>query len=111
ARDIMFFPVVSLDQDVPISEAKSILTKYNINSLPVTLQARVTGIITRQVAEKAAFHKLEELPVKEYMITDFSAVTPEDSIERVKEIIIGGNQRFLPVIEQTKLAGAITRTD
>ena len=55
ARDIMFFPVVSVSQDAPISEAKSILTKYSINSLPVASDERVTGIITRQVAEKAVF--------------------------------------------------------
>jgi CBS-domain-containing membrane protein len=42
-----------------ISEAKSILTKYNINALPVTHDDRISGIITRQIAEKAAFHKLE----------------------------------------------------
>jgi tRNA nucleotidyltransferase (CCA-adding enzyme) len=111
ARDIMFFPVVSISQDAPISEAKSVLTRYSINCLPITSEERVTGIITRQVVEKAVFHELEELPVKEYMITDFSAVAPEDSIVRVKEIIIGGNQRFLPVIERKKLVGAITRTD
>jgi tRNA nucleotidyltransferase (CCA-adding enzyme) len=111
ARDIMFFPVVSVQQDAPIREAKSILTKYNINSLPVASGDRVTGIITRQIAEKAVFHKLEEIPVKEYMVTDFQTVAPQDSIERVKEIIIGGNQRFLPVTKNGVLVGAITRTD
>lgn len=111
AQDIMFFPVVSVQQDAPIKEAKSTLTKYNINSLPVASGDRVTGVITRQIAEKAAFHKLEELPVKEYMATDFQTVAPHDSIERVKEIIIGGNQRFLPVIKNGLLVGAITRTD
>ncbi|OPY68663.1 MAG: Multifunctional CCA protein [Syntrophorhabdaceae bacterium PtaU1.Bin034] len=111
AKDIMFFPVVSVSQDAPISEARSILTKYNINSLPVTWGDQVTGIITRQITEKAVFHKLEELPVREYMVTDFSAVSPTDSIERVKEIVIGGNQRFLPVTRKGKLIGAITRTD
>ena len=45
------------------------------------------------------------------MITDFSTVRPADSIERVKEIIIGNNQRFLPVVEEGKLIGAVTRTD
>ena len=45
------------------------------------------------------------------MITDFSTVGPEESIERVKEIIIGGNQRFLPVLRGEELVGAITRTD
>ena len=111
AQDIMFFPVKTVDQDAPISEAKSILTKYNINALPVIRGERITGIITRQIAEKAAFHKLETLPVKEYMFTEFSVAAPEDSIERVKEIIIGGNQRFVPVVKEGKLEGAITRTD
>lgn len=111
AKDIMFFPVISVAQDVSISEAKNTLTKYSINSLPVVCDLRVTGIITRQVAEKAAFHKLEGQAVKEYMITDFSTVGPEESIERVKEIIIGGNQRFLPVLRGEELVGAITRTD
>ena len=113
ARDIMFFPVKTIDQDAPISEAKSILTKYNINAMPVTSPSgdTITGIISRQIAEKAAFHKLENQPVKEYMFTEFSVVAPEDSIERVKEIIIGGNQRFVPVVKEGRLEGAITRTD
>ncbi len=111
ARDIMFFPVKTVDQDAPISEAKSILTKYNINAMPVTSGEQVSGIISRQIAEKAAFHKLENLPVKEYMFTEFSVAAPEDSIERIKEIIIGGNQRFVPVVKEGILEGAITRTD
>ena len=111
ARDIMFFPVVSVDADAAIREARDILTKYNVNTLPVIRKGRVAGIITRQIAEKAAFHRLEEVPVREYMITDFSTVQPADSIERMKEIIIGGNQRFLPVTEDGRLVGAVTRTD
>lgn len=111
ARDIMFFPVVSVDQDATIRQARDILTKYNINSLPVTSANRVVGIMTRQIVEKAAFHRLEEIPLREYMVTDFSVVRPADSIERVKEIIVGGNQRFLPVTEDGALVGAVTRTD
>jgi tRNA nucleotidyltransferase (CCA-adding enzyme) len=111
ARDIMFFPVKTVDQDAPISEAKTILTKYNINAMPVTHGEKIVGIISRQIAEKAAFHKLEHLPVKEYMFTELSVAAPEDSIERIKEIIIGGNQRFVPVVREGILEGAITRTD
>jgi tRNA nucleotidyltransferase (CCA-adding enzyme) len=111
ARDIMFFPVVSVDADAAIREARDTLTKYNVNTLPVIHKGRVAGIITRQIAEKAAFHRLEEVPVREYMVTDFSTVRPADSIERAKEIIIGGNQRFLPVTEDGRLVGAVTRTD
>ena len=111
AKDIMFFPVKSVDAHCAIHEAKNIMVKYNINALPVMRQERVAGIITRQIVEKAAFHKLENIPVQEYMTTDASTVNPDDSMERVKEIIIGGSQRFLPVARDGKLIGAITRTD
>jgi tRNA nucleotidyltransferase (CCA-adding enzyme) len=35
AKDIMFFPVKSVDAESPISEANDIMVKYNINALPV----------------------------------------------------------------------------
>lgn len=111
ARDIMFFPVKSVDVDCPISEARNIMVKYNINALPVISDERVSGVITRQIVEKAAFHKLDSIPVKEYMSTESATVRPNDSIEKVKEILIGNNQRFLPVASEGKLIGAITRTD
>ncbi len=111
AKDIMFFPVKFVDVTGSIHDAKSILTKYNINALPVLSENKLVGIITRQVAEKAAFHKLENVPVSEYMFTEFQTVKPDDSIEKVKEQIIGRSQRFLAVIEDGELKGAITRTD
>ena len=111
ARDIMFFPVKSVESASPIREALNTLTKYNINAMPVLSKGRVIGIITRQVAAKALFHKLENQPVDDYMYTEFSLVGPEESIEAVKERIIGTNQRFLPVVHEDELKGAITRTD
>jgi tRNA nucleotidyltransferase (CCA-adding enzyme) len=111
AKDIMFFPVKSVEAAGSIHDAKNTMLKYNINALPVLSSNKVVGIITRQIVEKAAFHKLESVPVKEYMFTEFSMVEPDDSIEKVKEKIIGSNQRFLPVIRDKELVGAITRTD
>jgi tRNA nucleotidyltransferase (CCA-adding enzyme) len=111
AKDIMFFPVKSVEAAHSIHDAKNMMLKYNINALPVLSGDKVVGIITRQIVEKAAFHKLENIPVKEYMFTEFAMVEPEDSIEKVKEKIIGSNQRFLPVIKDHELVGAITRTD
>jgi len=111
AKDIMFFPVKSVDAEAPISEAKNTMVKYNINALPVLKDERVVGVITRQIVEKAAFHRLEDIPVKEYMSTDSIFARPEDSVEKVKDMLIGSNQRFVPVTENGRLVGAITRTD
>ncbi|HEY3276503.1 MAG TPA: CBS domain-containing protein [Syntrophorhabdaceae bacterium] len=111
ARDIMFFPVKSIDAEATIEEARVLMVKYNINALPVISHGKVAGTITRQIVGKAAFHKLEEIPVREYMSTESATVEENDSIEKVKEIIIGNNQRFVPVVREAALIGAITRTD
>ena len=100
AKDIMFFPVKSVDAAGSIHDAKSILTKYNINALPVLSEDRIVGIISRQVAEKAVFHKLENVPVSEYMLTEFQIVEPDDSIEKVKEKIIGNSSEISACCER-----------
>ncbi len=94
AKDIMFFPVKSVDAHCSIKEAKSIMVKYNINALPVLNEDRIVGIISRQIVEKAAFHKLEELSVQEYMSTDASTVKPDDSIERAKRLSLEATRDF-----------------
>jgi len=111
ARDIMFFPVKSIEANATIEEARLLMVKYNINALPVISNNKVAGIITRQIVGKAVFHELENIPVREYMSTETCSVEENDSIEKVKEIIIGNNQRFLPVVKGGELVGAITRTD
>jgi tRNA nucleotidyltransferase (CCA-adding enzyme) len=111
AKDLMFFPVKYVQESQTMAEAKELMVKYNINTLPVLSRGNVSGIITRQTAGKALFHGLKDVPVREYMIRDFETVEEEDSLGRVKEIIIGHNQRFLPVLREGRLVGGITRTD
>jgi tRNA nucleotidyltransferase (CCA-adding enzyme) len=111
ARDFMSFPVKTVDAAETLNEAGNILTRYNINVLPVLKRGRLLGLISRQVIEKASHHGLKELPVEEYMIRDFSEVHPETPWPTIQEIIIESNQRFLPVTEKRKLIGGITRTD
>lgn len=111
ARHIMFSPVKSVRKTDTIAQVREILTRYNINAMPVLDDERVAGIITRQVAEKAAHHLLQEVPVSEYMSSDFSAVAPDTALQELQELIVDRHQRFVPVVEDGKLVGALTRTD
>ena len=72
---------------------------------------KLLGLITRQVIEKAIFHGLKDLPVREYMTTEFSTIDPEASLFQIQEFIIENKQRILPVVKQGKVQGVITRTD
>ncbi len=111
AKDFMSFPVKTVNADETLSKAGEIMTRYNINVLPVMKGSGVIGLISRQVIEKASHHGLKDLPVTEYMIRDFSVVGPGTPWPTIQKIIVETNQRFLPVIEKRKLIGGITRTD
>ncbi|MBI5048859.1 MAG: CBS domain-containing protein [Deltaproteobacteria bacterium] len=111
ARDIMSSPPITLSQDASINDAKDTLLRYGINAIPVVRGEKVLGIITRQVVEKAAYHGLKDVSVKEYMSTEFETVSPSAAVSEVQEAIIGHHQRLLPVMDGGKIAGIITRTD
>ncbi len=111
ARELMSFPVKTVPAVETIEHAGELLTRYNINVLPVTENGRLAGLISRQIIEKAAFHGFKDSPVRDYMSTEFATVSPTTPLPKVQDLIVGNNQRFLPVLEKTKLVGAITRTD
>ena len=111
ARDIMSFPVKFVAPSETIEHANELLTRYNINVLLVEKEEKLSGLITRQVIEKAIFHGLKDLPVREYMTTEFATIDPEASLSQIQEFIIENKQRILPVVKEGQVRGVITRTD
>ncbi|MCX8044531.1 MAG: CBS domain-containing protein [Desulfobacterota bacterium] len=111
ARDIMTTPVKTIDAETPIGTAGEVLTRYNVNVLPVIDGKRLVGLISRQIVEKAKHHGLVTAPVRDYMVSEFATVPPSASLTEVTQQIIAGNQRFLPVVSGKNITGAITRTD
>jgi tRNA nucleotidyltransferase (CCA-adding enzyme) len=111
AREIMSFPVKTIDAQRSIKDAAEVLSRFNINVLPVTEQGNLVGLISRVVVQRATFHGLEELPVKEYMTSDFETAGPDTPLEEIRRIIVDDAQRFVPIMEGGGLVGCITRTD
>lgn len=112
ARDMMTSPVIRISPDQPIKEAATVMTRYNINVLlAVDDSERLTGYVTRQVAEKAVYFGLGDVPIKEYTNIEFSTVSPETTLKDVQDLIIQHKLRILPVLDEQKVVGVITRTD
>jgi tRNA nucleotidyltransferase (CCA-adding enzyme) len=111
ARDMMTFPVKFLGPEETIEHANELLTRYNVNVLLVLEEGKLLGWISRQVVEKAIFHGLKNLPVREYMNTEVASVDPEASLFQIQEFIIEHKQRILPVVREGEVLGVITRTD
>lgn len=112
ARHLMSSPVKTLAANSTIEAARELMTRFNFNAvLVLNDQQQVVGIITRQVVEKAAHHKLLKMPVNEMMNTDFQVVTPDASLTELQQGIVEHNQRCVPVIDGKVLVGVVTRTD
>ncbi len=112
AGDVMSSPAIQIRPEDTIQKAATAMTRYNINVLLVVgPEGRIEGYVTRQVVEKAVFFGLGHLPVQDYMNIEFSSVTPDASLREVQDLIIKDRLRILPVLEQGRVAGVITRTD
>jgi len=111
ARHLMTTPVKYVTAEQPVSQVRQLLTRYNINAAPVVTGDRVVGILTRQIVDKASQHGLGEVPASEFMNREFVSAAPSTPMEALKSLIVEHNQRFVPVLEEGCLIGAITRTD
>ncbi len=112
AKDIMTSPVIHIPPDATIREAGDILTSYNINVVMVIDENQtLKGYISRPMVDRAIFLGLEKRAVKEYMNVEFAHVKPETTLNKIQDLIINNKVRILPVLQDSKLLGVITRTD
>ena len=112
AKEMMTYPVKSVQRDEAIKSAEELMTRYNIGALPVLDGKKPVGLITRQIVEKAIFHHLKEEKVSDLMISEFSTVHSDTPYRRIDEIIIVGKQRLVPVVNDIgEMEGIISRGD
>ncbi len=119
ASEMMSKPAITITPDSTISEAKALLTRYNITAAPVRADIRtfpddghpILGIITRQIVEKASHHTLGDRPVSDYMTSDVKTLPLQATLADIQELIIENRQRLIPIVQNKALMGVITRTD
>ncbi|MSM38454.1 MAG: CBS domain-containing protein [Geobacter sp.] len=111
ARDIMSMPVKTVTVQTSLVEARDLLTRYNVNAMPVLAGRNMAGIISRRIVEKALYHNLGHLPVSEYMHTEYLSATPDTPVQEIQEYFVRHNRRFAPVFDGEELVGVVTRTD
>jgi tRNA nucleotidyltransferase (CCA-adding enzyme) len=112
AQDVMTRPVKTIEVDTAVKDAGERMTAYGLNVFPIVdEQDRYVGIVSRELIQKALFHRLGSLPVREIMQTDAYTAKPETPFHDIETAMIERNQRFVPILQGTKIVGVITRTD
>ncbi len=111
AEHLMTNTVISADADTPIGEAAQTMVKYNINAMPVMENGAIVGLVNRQVLEKAIFHGLDQVLVRELMSQDFFTVQSTATLLEIQTYLVENQQRILPVVQEDRVVGVITRRD
>lgn len=111
ASDVMTKPVITIPWDHTIKETEDMMTRYGVNVLPVVRNGKYAGLISRETVEKSIFHGFKKNKCIEFSTSEAITVEPETPIRDIEAMMIERNQRFMPVIKEGNIAGAITRTD
>lgn len=107
-------PVRTIGTEMTISEAAAQMKRWGHEGFPVVdRDGAVQGVLVRRDVDRALQHRRGRHPVTEVMHKGDLTVTPEDSIERVRQVMTGASLGQVPVVEGADgtLAGIITRTD
>ncbi|MEW6570005.1 MAG: CBS domain-containing protein [Nitrospirota bacterium] len=111
ASDVMTRPVITIQSSVSVKDAAATMTRYGVNVLPILKGDEYMGLISREIVEKALFHGFGKSTVMDFSTTDAITVSPDTPIREIETLMIEQNQRFMPVVKNHKIVGAITRTD
>lgn len=109
--DIMSFPVVSVSPETPMTEAAHLLREKGCTGLPVVEGGSVIGIISRRDFKKFRKNGKKDPPVKAFMSTKVRSIEPGLGIMQAARLMVKNDIGRLPVIENGKLIGIVTRSD
>ncbi|ABZ84439.1 tRNA nucleotidyltransferase/poly(a) polymerase [Heliomicrobium modesticaldum Ice1] len=111
AREIMSSPVKTITPDTTVDDAGKVMLRYGHTGLPVVEGDRLVGVISRRDFDKAYIHGLRHAPVKGFMSRNVITITPDTSLRHIQRLLIEHDIGRLPVLEEGKLVGIVSRTD
>ncbi|HOE17545.1 MAG TPA: CBS domain-containing protein [Syntrophorhabdaceae bacterium] len=85
---------------------------FNIAGMPVVDKGRLIGIICQSdILKGLKAGSIEELAVKDVMVGDVITAPPTESAVNIAKIMIEKKVNRIPIIDNDKLVGIVTRGD
>jgi chloride channel protein, CIC family len=85
---------------------------FHIAGMPVTEKGGLSGIITQTDVLRAVKEgSIQDVAVKDVMTGDVVVVSPTDSATHVARLMVEKKINRIPVVENGKLVGIVTRGD
>lgn len=109
--DLMSFPVFSISPKISMRKAAKLLRKKGCTGAPVVDKDNLVGILSRRDFKKFWKHSQLKAPVKAFMSTRIITIDPGSSPMDAARMMVKHDIGRLPVVEDGKLIGIITRSD
>jgi len=110
-REIMSTNVHTLDADMSVQSAASLMRRYGHEGFPVVQGDELIGMLTRSDVDRALHHQRGSSSIRSILYTGALFVTPDAPIDRVREIMLEHGLGQVPVVEDGRFVGIVTRTD
>ncbi|MGB3209392.1 MAG: CBS domain-containing protein [Desulforhopalus sp.] len=109
--DIMSFPVISVRPTTPMSDVQSLMADKKIRGVMVMEDNQIQGIIVLWDLKRVKRKSQWDSPVKAFMARDIITIKPGASPSIAARMMIEKDVGYLPVVENDKVIGIVTRTD
>ena len=113
ARAIMTTDVVTINPESSVQHAIDLLLNQHISDLLVKdPEGHLIGIVTEFALLAIAYdNKVRQDTIARHMTTEVFAVDASDTINKVVDLCLIHRVRRIPVLENDRLVGLITRRD
>ncbi len=116
ARDIMTTKLVTLNPEMDVFHGIEVLVRHDISGAPVIdADRRLLGIFSEKSCMKvlidAAYEGLPTNQIGKFMDETPTTITPDTQLLSIAQIFLTTPRRRLPVIEDEKLVGQVSRRD
>ncbi len=116
ARDIMVRNLITLDPNMDVFDAIDRLLKYRISGAPVVdRQGNFVGVFSERCSISllvaAAYDNAPTNEINAFIDRDVATIDPETDLLTIAERFLNTNQRRLPVLEDGRLVGQVSRRD
>ena len=110
--DIMTSPVIAVSPDSKVSDGYRTALRFGLSSLPVAnADAEVLGMISRKDIDRAHLHGLDKALISDFMTQGVISLNSGASIDEAHRMMAIYGYERMPVLENGKLIGMMTRSD
>lgn len=116
ARQIMATRLLTFTPDIDAFVAIRKLLKRGVSGAPVVdRDGRFVGIFSEQSAVDmlvdAAYEQHPVATIRQFVNTDVHTIGPDVDLLTIAQMLLHSNQRRLPVLEEDRLLGQVSRRD